>query len=314
MAKQFLFIMDPIEQSNPYKDTTIALIETALMQQTSVFICNACDCFVQETTPLAHVTQVMGCHTQTPDFYQLGLTTTLQFKDFDTVFLRKDPPFDIDYLNLTYLLSLAADQGACVVNHPTAVRNYNEKMASLYFPKHISPHLVTSDFSLIQSFLAQQQDIVIKPLDGMGGQGIFRFQYGDGNLAAAVELLTHQGQSLIMAQKALPVAESGDKRIFIIHGQVQPYALARYPAKGQTRANLAANGSGQVIKLTDEEYHQAQMIAPVLHQQGLDLVGLDMIDGYITEINVTSPTCFQEIKQATGYDMAQLFLEIYLAS
>jgi glutathione synthase len=222
--------------------------------------------------------------------------------------MRTDPPFDIEYLNTTWLLSAAVRQGARVFNDPTAVRDHSEKLSILEFPKLIPPTLVTRELSAVEQYHQTHGDIVIKPLDGMGGMGVFRVGADGLNLASIVETLGENGARTLMVQRFLPEIAQGDKRVLLIGGKVVPFALARIPQGSEIRGNLAAGGKGVAMPLTDAEKKVAEKLAPVLNQRGLFLVGLDLIGGYLTEINVTSPTCFVEITNQTEFNVPQFWL------
>jgi glutathione synthase len=228
--------------------------------------------------------------------------------DFSAVLMRKDPPFDIEYLNTTWLLSAAVRQGARVFNQPGAIREHSEKLSITEYPDLIPPTLVTRDLVEVEAFHATHSDIVIKPLDGMGGMGVFRVGSDGLNLASIVETLGENGARTLMVQRFLPEIAQGDKRVLLIAGEVIPYALARIPQGTEIRGNLAAGGKGVAMPLTAQEMKVAQYLAPLLWQKGLFLVGLDLIGGYLTEINVTSPTCFVEITEQTDCDVAAIWL------
>jgi glutathione synthase len=223
--------------------------------------------------------------------------------------MRTDPPFDIEYLNTTWLLSAAARQGAKVLNDPAAVRDHSEKLSITEFAELIPPTLVTRELSAVEKFHQTHRDIVIKPLDGMGGMGVFRVGPDGLNLASIVETLGENGARTLMVQRFLPEIAQGDKRVLLIGGEVVPFSLARIPQGNEIRGNLAAGGKGVAMPLTEAEKTIAEKLAPILNQRGLFLVGLDLIGGYLTEINVTSPTCFVEITEQSGFDVAQFFLK-----
>jgi glutathione synthase len=223
--------------------------------------------------------------------------------------MRKDPPFDMEYVYSTYLLELAEKDGARIVNRPRAIRDHNEKMAIAKFAQFTAPTLVTRRVDLIRAFLAEHREIILKPLHGMGGASIFRVSETDPNLNVIIETLTALGSLTIMAQRYIPEIAAGDKRVLLIAGEPVPYALARIPKAGETRGNLAAGGTGVARPLTARDREIAQALGPVLHAQGLLLVGLDVIGDYLTEVNVTSPTCFQEITQQTGFNVAGMMLD-----
>jgi glutathione synthase len=228
---------------------------------------------------------------------------------FDAVIMRTDPPFDQAYLYATWLLEMAERQGARVFNRPQSLRDYNEKLAIARFPQFIAPTLVTGDAALIREFLAEQGDIIVKPLNAMGGAGVFRLRPQDPNLGAILETLTRNGAETIMAQRYLPEIKAGDKRILVIDGEAVPFCLARIPAEGETRGNLAAGGTGVAQPLSERDWEIARALGPTLKAAGLLLVGLDVIGACLTEVNVTSPTCFQEITQQTGFDVAAMFVD-----
>ena len=222
--------------------------------------------------------------------------------------MRTDPPFDIEYLNTTWLLSAAVRQGAKVFNEPSAVRDHSEKLSITEFPELIPPTLVTRELDAVEHFHQTHRDIVIKPLDGMGGMGVFRVGADGLNLASIVETLGENGARTLMVQRFLPEIAQGDKRVLLIGGEVVPFALARIPQGNEIRGNLAAGGKGVAMPLTEGEKRVAEKLAPILNQRGLFLVGLDLIGGYLTEINVTSPTCFVEITDQSDFNVPQFWL------
>jgi glutathione synthase len=228
---------------------------------------------------------------------------------FDVVLMRKDPPFDAEYIYATHLLEHAERHGARVVNRPRALRDHPEKLAIMEFAEYTTPTLVTRDPALVRAFHAEHQDIILKPLDGMGGMGIFRVRADGLNLGSIVETLNKHGAETIMVQRFLPEILQGDKRILVIGGQAVPFSLARIPQGSEVRGNLAAGGKGVAQPLTDQDRRIAEAIGPVLSQRGLLLIGLDVIGGSLTEINVTSPTCFQEITEQTGFDVPAMFID-----
>ena len=223
--------------------------------------------------------------------------------------MRKDPPFDAEYLYATHLLQQAEREGARVLNSPQALRDHSEKLALMEFAQFAAPTLVARDMQALRDFHAQHRDVIFKPLDGMGGAGIFRVGADGLNLGSVIEQLSHNGTQTIMAQRYLPAIAEGDKRVLLIGGQVVPYALARIPQDGEVRGNLAAGGRGVAMELSVREREVAEYLAPILYARGLHLVGLDMIGGMLTEINVTSPTCFVEISQQTGLNVAALMMD-----
>lgn len=243
------------------------------------------------------------------EWFTAGALEWRDLADFDAVLMRKDPPFDQGYLTATWLLEMAERQGARVFNRPQALRDFNEKLAIARFPGFIAPTLVSGDASLIRAFLAQQGDIVVKPLDAMGGAGVFRLRPGDPNLGSILETVTRHGRETVMAQRYLPEIADGDKRVLVIDGEAVPYCLARIPAEGETRGNLAAGGTGVARPLTQRDREIALTLGPALKAAGILLAGLDVIGDRLTEVNVTSPTCFREITQQTGCEVAAMFVD-----
>jgi len=243
------------------------------------------------------------------DWYRPGSQGDTALSGFDAVLMRKDPPFDMEYLTSVWLLSQAEREGARVFNNPAAVRDHNEKLGILEFPQFIAPTLVTRDPDAVHAFIDEQRDVILKRLDGMGGESIFRVQQGDPNRFVIVETMTQQGGRSIMAQRYIPEIAKGDKRILLIDGTAVPHSLARIAKPGESRANLATGGRGVAQPLSRRDQEIAGALGPVLAKRGLLLVGLDVIGDYLTEVNVTSPTCFREIQDQTGCDVAGMFLK-----
>jgi glutathione synthase len=250
-----------------------------------------------------HITQ------QADPWYEDGGSEIAPLTAFDAVLMRKDPPFDTEYLNATLLLSRAVAEGARVVNDPRALRDHNEKLAIMEFGQFVAPTLVTRDMALIRDFHREHGDIVVKPLDGMGGSGVFRLTANDPNLNSILETITAQGHRTVMAQRYIPEIVDGDKRVLLIAGEPVPFCLARIPAPGETRGNLAAGGTGRAQPLSDNDKRIAAALGPVLAARGLLLVGLDVIGNNLTEVNVTSPTCFVEITEQSGFNVAGMFVD-----
>jgi glutathione synthase len=244
----------------------------------------------------------------TPSWYRLEAAVDTPLEQFDAVLMRKDPPFDMEYIYSTYLLEMAEKRGARVFNRPQAIRDHNEKMAIARFAQFTAPTLVTRREDLLREFLGEHGDIILKPLDGMGGASVFRVRAGDPNVSVIIETLTSHGARTIMAQRYLPEISKGDKRVLVIGGEAVPYCLARIPQPGETRGNLAAGGTGVARELSARDREIAETLGPQLMAAGLLLVGLDVIGDYLTEVNVTSPTCFQEITQQTGFNVAGMLL------
>lgn len=289
------FIMDPISSVKPHKDTSFAMMLEAQKRGATVYYMTLSDLFLNNGKPMASVQEVT-VRDQAQDFYTLSAAKTLPLGDIDVLMMRKDPPFDSEFLYATQMLSLAENEGALVVNNPQALRDYNEKLFTSWFPDLIPPTLVARDPQRVREFHKQYQDIICKPLDGMGGTSIFRVKSDGNNLGVVIETLTQNGTQQMMAQAYLPEIKDGDKRVLIVDGEVMPYCLARLPTKGETRGNLAAGGTGRPQAISESDRALAEAIAPVLKEHGIIFVGLDVIGNRITEINITSPTCVREIE------------------
>ena len=300
-------ILDPIETLKPYKDTSLAIIREAEIRGHQLFVAFQGDLFLRQDKVRLRV-QSFEFADGSP-WYQLGQYVEHAPQDFDVVLMRKDPPFDNEFLYSTYLLDLAVQQGARVLNNPASVRDWNEKLSVANFPQFAPEFLVTRDNDLIREFLRAHGDIVLKPLDGMGGASIFRLTQLDPNISVIIETITDYGQRTVMAQRYLPQILQGDKRIVVIDGEPVPYALARIPMAGETRGNLAAGGTGLAQPLTERDLEIATGVGKVLKQKGLFLVGLDVIGEHLTEINVTSPTGIVEIAAQTTCKPASLFMD-----
>jgi len=304
----FLFIADPLESFKVSKDSTLAMMRAAQSAGHHLWFCESRNILWRDQSVVADC-QSLAIKPSGQAWFELGKTESRSLRDFSAVLMRTDPPFDIEYLNTTWLLSAAVRQGARVFNDPSALRDHSEKLSITEFPDLIPPSLVTRELSAVVEFHQVHRDIVIKPLDGMGGMGVFRVGPDGLNLASIVETLGENGSRTLMIQRFLPEIVEGDKRVLLISGQVVPFALARIPQGSEIRGNLAAGGKGVAMPLTPQELGLAQKLAPILNQRGLFLVGLDLIGGFLTEINVTSPTCFVEITEQAGFDVAQFWLD-----
>ncbi len=302
------FITDPLAQFKTYKDSTYAMMLEAVNRGHQIFAFGPEDLALSSGEVSASVQEVHFTGSS-PDWFRLSEVQVCRLQDFDAVLQRKDPPFDMEYIYATYLLDIAERQGALVFNKPSAIRDHNEKLSIAQFSQFTTPTLVTRNEEKIRAFFDVHRDIILKPLDGMGGAGIFRIREDGMNLGSVIETLTLNQQRTIMVQKYIPEIVHGDKRILLIGGQVVPYALARIPQNGEVRGNLAAGGVGVAQKLSERDLEIAQSLAPILSERGLLLVGLDVIGSYLTEVNVTSPTCFQEIHQQTGLNVAAIFVD-----
>lgn len=299
------FILDPLDQLKTTKDSSLAIMHEAMNRGHQVFVSLQHDLFLRHgQAKLVSKPWAWNGHSAVVGESQESLPTA-----FDAIIMRKDPPFDNEYLYSTYLLEIAANQGAKVYNSPSAMRDWNEKLSVTRFIDLAPASLVTANNGLLREFLQEQQDIVVKPLDGMGGSSVFRLKTKDPNLGVILETVTDFGRRTIMAQRYLPEILQGDKRIIMIDGEPLPYALARIPMAGETRGNLAAGGTGVAQALSKRDLSIAHTVGPVLKQAGLFFVGLDVIGEYLTEINVTSPTGMVEIAQQTDCRPAAVFMD-----
>jgi len=291
--------MDPIQSINYSKDTTLSILLAAQRQGYKLFYMEQKNLFLENGLPYAEV-RPLRVFEDPNCWYELDNQSAVPLNELDAVVMRKDPPFDSEYIYSTYILEAAEKRGTLVVNKPQSLRDCNEKVFATQFPQCTPPLLVSRDQGRLKKFLVEHGDVVFKPLDGMGGTSIFRVRDGDQNLNVILETLTKYGAETIMAQKYLPEIVTGDKRILVVDGKVVPYCLARIPSKGEFRGNLAAGGSGLVQPLSERDLWIAEQVAPTLVEKGLIFVGLDVIGDYLTEINVTSPTCVREIDKSQG--------------
>jgi glutathione synthase len=311
-----LIIADPLASFKIYKDSTYAMMRAAARRGHALWACEPADLTWSGGRVWASPRPVTllpldreAEHRPGVAWYRLGEAQPRPLAGFEAVLMRKDPPFDQEYLYATYLLELAEAEGARVFNRPRALRDFNEKLAIARFPQFTVPTLVTSREAEIRAFLAEQGDVVVKPLNAMGGASVFRLRPGDANIGVTIEVLTRHGATLIMAQRFIPEIRDGDKRILVIDGEAVPFCLARIPAPGETRGNLAAGGRGEARPLSARDREIARTLGPALKEAGILLAGLDVIGDWLTEVNVTSPTCFREITDQTGCDVAGMFLE-----
>jgi len=316
---KLLFILDPLPSLTTYKDTSFAMmveaakrgheihftLQEGLMWKGGRVIAEHC------RLHLLNAEKYLGnpaLHDE--DWYRLELPPhETPLTDFGAVLMRKDPPFDLEYVNSTWLLEMAAREGARVFNEPRALRDHSEKLTIAQFPQFVVPSIATRLEGQLQRFIDAHADVVLKPLEGHGGASIFRVTDRDPNRNVIIETLTGNGTRSIMAQRYIPEIRDGDKRVLLIAGQPVPYALARIPKPGESRGNLAAGGTGVARPLTARDREIAEALGPVLWARGLLLVGLDVIGDWLTEVNVTSPTCFQEITQQTGFDVPGMFFD-----
>jgi glutathione synthase len=304
-----LFVADPLEAFKTYKDTTFAMIREAAARGHAIWACEPFHLHWQRGAKVNARSRRIALTGDAHDWFTVQEEATRDLASFGAVLMRKDPPFDSEYFYATHLLEQAERDGARVFNKPRALRDHPEKLAILEFPEFIGPTLVTRDPQAISAFHAEHRDIILKPLDGMGGMGIFRVGPDGLNLGSITETLNRHGTQTVMVQKYLPEIAQGDKRVLVIAGQPVPYCLARIPQGSEIRGNLAAGGKGVAQPLSARDREIAGSLGKVLHARGLLLAGLDVIGDCLTEINVTSPTCFQEIAQQTGFDVAGMFVD-----
>lgn len=303
------FIVDPLAGLKPYKDSSVAMMRAAQAMGHTVFSIQRESLAVRDGLVSAQAVQ-LSLGSEDVHWYRASEAEKRALNSFDVVLMRQDPPFDAEYVAATWILERAVAQGARVFNDPRAIRDHSEKLSILEFPEFTPTTLVARDPAEINAFIDEQVDVILKPLDGMGGSGIFRVSREDPNRNAIIETLTLLGSRTIMAQRYLPQIVEGDKRVLLIGGEVMPYCLARIPKAGETRGNLAAGGRGVAMPLTEREQEIARFLAPILWKRGLFIVGLDMIGGHLTEINVTSPTCMVEIHAQSGLDVARRSIEL----
>jgi glutathione synthase len=306
---KLLFVADPLELFKPYKDSTFAMMREAAARGHGLWACEPARLHWQRGAPVRARVQQLRLTGALDDWYEAADAEVLALAEFDAVLMRKDPPFDSEYFYATHLLQQAERDGARVFNSPRALRDHPEKLAIMEFPQYIGPTLVTREPDEVRAFHAEHGEIILKPLDGMGGMGIFRVGPDGLNLGSITETLNRHGTVTITVQRFLPEIAAGDKRILVIDGQPVPYSLARIPQGSEIRGNLAAGGKGVALPLSERDREIAVAIGKVLAPRGLLLMGLDVIGECLTEINVTSPTCFQEIAQQTGFDVAGMFVD-----
>jgi glutathione synthase len=310
---KFLFVVDPLESFKTYKDTTFAMLREAAARGHHLYACEPKELLWRSggkvTAEERRITLTGDPHDWYVTEIRADAAPPMALADFDAVVMRKDPPFDTEYFYATHLLEQAEREGARVFNKPAALRDHPEKLAILEFPQFITPTLVTRDEQAIRAFHAEHRDIILKPLDGMGGTGIFRVGPDGLNLGSIAETLNAGGKQTVMVQRYLTDIVKGDKRILVIDGRPVPHALARIPQGSEIRGNLAVGGKGVAQPLSARDREIAEVVGPVLAARGLMLIGIDVIGDCLTEINVTSPTGFQEIAQQTGFDVAKVFVD-----
>ena len=308
MKRKLGIIMDPIESIKIKKDSSFAMMLAAQHKGWPVYYMQQKDLFLHDDKIFAK-TQQLRLIDDPDHWFDRGQPETLELSELDFILMRKDPPFDMEYIYTTYLLDRVAHTGTLVVNRPSSLRDANEKLFTSQFPQCCTATLVCRDPQHLRQFISHHKDVILKPLDGMGGESIFRVSPNDPNLSVIIETITRHGNKTVMAQKFIPEISLGDKRILMINGEAVPYALARIPAKGETRGNLAAGGQGTGMPLTEREQWICQQVGPTLKQMGLVFVGIDVIGDYLTEINVTSPTCIRELDAQFGLDIGMQLMD-----
>lgn len=306
-------IMDPIGAINYKKDSTLAMLLEGMRRDYELYYIEQPDLYVAQQQAMANM-RPLKVFDHAENWYELGQHEVRPLADLDAILMRKDPPFDMDYIYTTYLLEIAETAGTLIVNRPQSLRDCNEKLFITHFPQCMPPTLVSSNKDQIRAFLGEHGDIILKPLDSMGGASIFRVQENDPNINVIIETLTLHGRKLIMVQRYIPEILAGDKRILIVNGEVVPYTLARIPGAGETRANLATGGSGVPMEITEREHWIAEQLKSVLLEKGLMFVGIDVIGDYLTEINVTSPTCIRELDNAYDINISAMLMDAIEAS
>ena len=301
-------VMDPIGSIHFKKDSTLAMLLEAQQRGYQLHYFELKDLYL--AGPEARgISRGLRVQHDPHKWFELGDTHDIPLAQLDVILMRKDPPFDMDYIFTTYILELAEQAGTLVVNRPASLRDWNEKLAALQFPQCISPTLVSCRYDKLKDFIQQHQDTILKPLDSMGGGSIFRVTATDPNLNVILETLTRQQQRQIMAQRFIPEISAGDKRILLVNGIAVPYALARIPTKGETRGNLAAGGRGEGVALSERDHWICEQVGPQLRERGLLFVGLDVIGDYLTEINITSPTCIRELDSIYSLNISATLLD-----
>lgn len=301
-------IMDPIDQIHYKKDSSLAMLWAASNRNYNLLYMQQEDLYLLEGKARAKTRPIKVYHDE-KHFFDLGDERDISLSELDIILMRKDPPFNSEFLYTTYLLEKAEQEGVLIVNKPEELRNCNEKLFATNFAEFMVPTLVSRRADILKNFIREQGDVILKPLDEMGGASIFRHREGDPNLSVIIETLTAHGHRQIMVQRFIPDITKGDKRILMVNGEPIPYCLARVPAKGETRGNLAAGGTGVAQPLSERDYEIAKKIGPELQKRGLLFVGLDIIGEYVTEINVTSPTCIREIDSVYHTDIADTLMD-----
>jgi len=308
MSLKIGVVMDPIEGINFKKDSTLAMLLEAQSRDWQLYYMEQTDLYIAHDVARAKMKK-LKVFNNADNWHQLSEAEDLPLDSLDAILMRKDPPFDMNYIYSTYILEKAEEKGTIIINKAQSLRDANEKLFTNNFSQCMPPTLVSSQAEHIKAFYQEYEDIILKPLDGMGGASVFRIKPGDSNFSVIIETLTEHGKKLTMAQRFIPEITQGDKRILLINGEPVPYALARIPSKGETRANLAAGGEGVGIELTDRDRWICEQVSPLLKAKGLIFVGIDVIGDYLTEVNVTSPTCIRELDQQYNINISALLMD-----
>ncbi len=296
-------VMDPIGEIKFRKDSSLAMLQAAQRRGWKLHYMEMGDLYSRDGVAMAQMRQLQVFDDE-QCWYKLGPIEEVPLHSLTVILMRKDPPFDMEYIYATYLLEMAENRGSLIVNRPSSLRDANEKVFTTHFPQCTTPTLISRREKLLRAFVAEHGEVILKPLEGMGGASIFKVSSNDPNTSVILETLTEHGNRYAMAQRFIPEISKGDKRILIIDGEVVPYALARVPASGELRGNLAAGGTGVGVELSERDHWICEQLAPKLREKGLIFVGIDVIGDYLTEINVTSPTCIRELDQLYGLDIA----------
>ena len=308
MSLKIGVVMDPIEDINYKKDSTLAMLLEAQSRGWELYYMEQADLYIAHDVARANMKK-LKVFNDADNWFKVNAGVDLALDSLDAILMRKDPPFDMNYIYSTYILEKAEEKGTIIINKAQSLRDANEKLFTNNFSQCMPPTLVSSQAEHIKAFYKEHKDIILKPLDGMGGASVFRIKEGDSNLSVIIETLTEHGTKLTMAQRFIPEIKKGDKRILLINGVPVPYALARIPAKGETRANLAAGGEGVGIELTDRDRWICEQVAPLLKEKGLIFVGIDVIGDYLTEVNVTSPTCIRELDKQYNINISAILMD-----
>ena len=295
--------MDPLEGINTNKDSSFAMLLAAQKRDWEIHYMQQSDLYMGDSVAMARA-RITEVHDNHDHWFNTQPPIDIELSSLDVILMRKDPPFDMEYITTTYILDMAELKGSLIVNRPSSLRDANEKMFITRFPQCCTPMLVSRNQERVRNFVNQQKDVIVKPLDGMGGASIFRVTPDDPNLSVILETATLHGTKTVMAQQFIPQISEGDKRILLINGEALPYAFARIPAKGETRGNLAAGGSGRGVELNDRDHWICQQLGPTLREMGIMFAGIDVIGDYLTEINITSPTCIRELDKQYDLDIA----------